>query len=422
MRDFYYLPVVDIEATGKHIKQLVEENEITLEQMKLFLYNHDNYNDPETNVLSDQTIYDWYAGKYLPELSKILRLSRLFRISVEELIIYKSEFVEVHNKKSKEHGTRIHSVKLTLYTKEENLTIEELQKKNPLVFEDMISKNIEYTHTYYENEFPDYFALNPDDSLFLIPDYSAENLKDGVIRAIKEIGYSNSVFETLYNTYRQKINGWKSKYTNPKSNLPDSQKTLAAIPKTENLLSLLRMANIKVADACAIEFIAQKNKKFDFFQYESNYEKIRYKKHFEKEYNKYVEIIRESKEAWLESVEEEYHERCKEYEKQSIENLVYRLDETLPEYILKKPLNHDVLVYLRKKYEAKMAKTDLSYGLDSYSFAKYIYERAKKENIFDLQDLEKFREYIIYMTCFKDFDDYIEYSYSKNNHTIYPNK
>lgn len=175
MRNFYYFPVVDKIATGQHIKQLVKEKGISIKLLKSELYDYDNCSD--VNELSDQIIYYWYAGKKFPELIKLLRLSKLLCTRIEDIIIYRYEFVEVADKKSKstETGTKIHSFRKELYFKEENLTIEELQEKYASEFYDLLS-------------------------------------------------YSNKIFQTLFNTYRQRINGWKSKYTNPKSNLPDNQK------------------------------------------------------------------------------------------------------------------------------------------------------------------------------------------------------
>lgn len=414
MRNFYYLPIVNKEATGQHIKQLAEENEITLQQLKHELYNYDNLKDPESRELSDTTIYDWFAGKYLPELSKLLRLSSLFRVIVEDIIVYRCEFIEVGDKKSKstESGTKIHSLCKNLYFPEENLTIEELQKKYASSFEDLIYKNKKYAHTIYEDEFDEEFASSfsdAEDRLFLCPDFNPENLKDNVIKAMNELSYNNKIFETLFNTYRQRINGWKSKYINPKSNLPDNQKKLAPIPVTENLLSLLRMANVKVTEACFIQFNAQKDKKFDFDQFESNYERIRNKTSFEELYNKAIEERREILQLYWEHCKEEYNEYVKDYEKQTIEELVYSLDDSLPETILEQKLNHEVFIELVKKYETKMERYDYSSGVGTYSIENYILERVKTEKVLNDDDYKKLEEYLIYMFHFKEIDDYNDY-------------
>lgn len=407
MRNFYYFPVVDKKATGQHIKSLVEKYDISLKQLKTQLYDYDNYNNPETKELSDQTIYAWYSGKNLPELRKLLRLSRLLHTTIEDIIIYRCEFVQIEDKKSKstKSGTKIHSLSKELFFEEENLTIEELQKKYDSDFKDLIFENKRYTFTIYEDDFHESLTLN--DDLFLLPDYNLENLKENVIKAIKQLSYSNKIFETLFNTYRQKINGWKSKYTNPKNSSSDSQKKLAAIPETENLLSLLRMANMKVIDACFIQYIAQKNKKFNLDQFEDHYERILNRNLFEKQYKKSIEDRDKYEYAYYEFCKAEYYSDVKEYDKRSLEDIVYSLDTLLPDDILEKKLNHDVLIYLYKKYETKIE--NYSYEPGTFTLNSYILERAKKEKVFNDEDFKKFSNYIYYMIHFKSSDDYKDY-------------
>ncbi|MBQ0052276.1 MAG: hypothetical protein KBT11_09490 [Treponema sp.] len=380
--------------------------------MKTELYNYDN-KDLYEKELSDTAIRKWYNGANFPELPKLLRLSRLLGIVVEDIIVYRIEFIEVENKKTKskskstEIGTKVHSFCKEIYFEEENLTMEELQKKYAEDFEDLLFKNNEYVHRIYEGEFNESFAFN--DELFLLADFNPKDLKDNVIKAIELLSYSNRIFQRLFNTYRQKINAWKSKYTNPKSDLPDNQKKLAAIPETEYLLSLLKMTNMKVAEACNIQYFAQRDKKFDLDQFEAHYERIANKKSFEEQYRRAVEERRNIIQLYLEFSEAEYNEEAEDYDQQSLEKLVYSLDESLPETLLKKKLNHDVLMELRKNYETKIAKYDLSFEPGTFSLASYLLERAKKEKIFDEEDFEKFKEYVLYMVYFKEMDDYEDY-------------
>lgn len=72
-------PVIDMEATGKHIKALRKQSKISVKEL--------------TEILgfgAVQTIYHWEKGKTLPSIETLFLLDNLFNIPIEKIIILKN--------------------------------------------------------------------------------------------------------------------------------------------------------------------------------------------------------------------------------------------------------------------------------------------------------------------------------------------
>lgn len=68
---------IDYEATGKRIKKYVQESGLTVTEVQIYLGLHSNI-----------SIYRWYTGLYLPSVENLLRLSVLFNVHMEDLLVY----------------------------------------------------------------------------------------------------------------------------------------------------------------------------------------------------------------------------------------------------------------------------------------------------------------------------------------------
>ena len=67
---------VNTEKTGAHLKRLLSGHGYTVKEIKTI-----------TGVTSEQAIYKWYRGESTPSLENLLILSRVLRMTVNELIV-----------------------------------------------------------------------------------------------------------------------------------------------------------------------------------------------------------------------------------------------------------------------------------------------------------------------------------------------
>ena len=80
-------PVIDLQATGKQIKTLMDASGITVRDLqKLFGFYY------------PQAVYAWLCGRNLPTVDNLLILSELFGVTMDEIVIRK--YVEVEGKLS----------------------------------------------------------------------------------------------------------------------------------------------------------------------------------------------------------------------------------------------------------------------------------------------------------------------------------
>ena len=70
--------VIDIEKTGKHLKELCRQNGFTVTDIQKALY-----------LKCPQSIYRWFNGETLPTVDHFIVLAYMMNLPVEELIVLK---------------------------------------------------------------------------------------------------------------------------------------------------------------------------------------------------------------------------------------------------------------------------------------------------------------------------------------------
>ncbi|MDY6398323.1 MAG: helix-turn-helix transcriptional regulator [Treponema sp.] len=76
------IPVIDVPATSKNLKSLRESHNITVAQVQKLL-----------GMENPQSIYSWEnsENKYLPRLDNLVFLAKLYKVSIDELLVIKME-------------------------------------------------------------------------------------------------------------------------------------------------------------------------------------------------------------------------------------------------------------------------------------------------------------------------------------------
>lgn len=75
-------PVKDFKATGRHIRKLRIDNGYTVESIKKYLGLH-----------SGQAVYKWQRGETLPTIDNLYALSKLFNITIGNIIVTEERFM-----------------------------------------------------------------------------------------------------------------------------------------------------------------------------------------------------------------------------------------------------------------------------------------------------------------------------------------
>ena len=69
-------PMIDMERTGKRIRQLCTANQYSVRELQDYL-----------RIGCPQSIYNWYHGKTLPSLDHLYALSYLLQVPVNWLVV-----------------------------------------------------------------------------------------------------------------------------------------------------------------------------------------------------------------------------------------------------------------------------------------------------------------------------------------------
>ena len=69
-------PVIDLAATGKNIARLRKENGLRVTDLQSYL-----------GLASSQSLYKWFRGDNLPTVDNLYALSRLFGISINDILV-----------------------------------------------------------------------------------------------------------------------------------------------------------------------------------------------------------------------------------------------------------------------------------------------------------------------------------------------
>lgn len=77
-------PEYNLVKTGKRIRKLRKERNISVEQIRKYL-----------QFESAQAIYKWENGKCFPQADNLLALAKLFKVSPFEILVEKLGYVEI---------------------------------------------------------------------------------------------------------------------------------------------------------------------------------------------------------------------------------------------------------------------------------------------------------------------------------------
>ncbi|MCM1386964.1 MAG: hypothetical protein NC231_06540 [Bacillus sp. (in: Bacteria)] len=69
-------PVVDMQRTGEHIRNLSREKNTSVREVKEYLA-----------LASVQSIYDWFHSRTLPSVDHLLALGYLWNIHMEDILV-----------------------------------------------------------------------------------------------------------------------------------------------------------------------------------------------------------------------------------------------------------------------------------------------------------------------------------------------
>ncbi len=78
----FSIPTIDVPATSQNLKKLRENNNITVSQIQKLL-----------GMENPQSIYIWEnpEKKYLPRIDNLITLAKLYKVTLDEIIIIKEE-------------------------------------------------------------------------------------------------------------------------------------------------------------------------------------------------------------------------------------------------------------------------------------------------------------------------------------------
>ena len=69
-------PVIDVAATGRNIKRIMERRNISVREMQEFLH-----------LSAPQSIYHWLNGSCMPTIDNLYALSQLFKVPLDNIVI-----------------------------------------------------------------------------------------------------------------------------------------------------------------------------------------------------------------------------------------------------------------------------------------------------------------------------------------------
>ena len=76
--EFVY-PVIDMRATGTHIKELMDTREVTVQDVQ-----------DAMGLASPQAVYRWLCGSNLPSVDNLYALSRFLDVPMNNVIVEKA--------------------------------------------------------------------------------------------------------------------------------------------------------------------------------------------------------------------------------------------------------------------------------------------------------------------------------------------
>ena len=82
MNEMFVYPVIDMKRTGENIRALREKNGMSAKDLQEVF-----------GFTSPQAIYKWQWGQTLPDLSNLLVMTRLWNVSVEDILVLEHQDV-----------------------------------------------------------------------------------------------------------------------------------------------------------------------------------------------------------------------------------------------------------------------------------------------------------------------------------------
>ena len=78
MANLIEFPVIDVKKTGENILRLRIERQVSVRELQLYF----GFAEPAA-------IYHWQSGDNLPTLDNMMALSKLFGVTIEEIVVLK---------------------------------------------------------------------------------------------------------------------------------------------------------------------------------------------------------------------------------------------------------------------------------------------------------------------------------------------
>ena len=75
----FVYPVIDMQATGTHIKELMDVRELSVQNVQ-----------DAMGLASPQAVYRWLCGSNLPSVDNLYALSRYLNVQMEDVIVEKA--------------------------------------------------------------------------------------------------------------------------------------------------------------------------------------------------------------------------------------------------------------------------------------------------------------------------------------------
>ena len=75
----FVYPVIDMRATGTHIKELMDTREVTVQDVQEAM-----------GLASPQAVYRWLCGSNLPSVDNLYALSRYLNVQMDNVIVEKA--------------------------------------------------------------------------------------------------------------------------------------------------------------------------------------------------------------------------------------------------------------------------------------------------------------------------------------------
>ena len=75
----FVYPVIDMRATGTHIKELMDARKLSVQDVQEAM-----------GLASPQAVYRWLCGSNLPSVDNLFALSRYLNVQMEDVIVEKA--------------------------------------------------------------------------------------------------------------------------------------------------------------------------------------------------------------------------------------------------------------------------------------------------------------------------------------------